>query len=192
MRPKIHATSSAFHTFLLVPSRPAFTCKGCCRASNHMSGLGGGGWNGKGIPAMRSACVGRCQSSPDPGAGWTWRWNATACAEGGRGREGGPSLSRRQPACPSIGGGRPMQGKSISISWDNPFVANEGPVRIQYKEGLIPIYVFIEMKLLFPKQNYNVLSPSSYTHISVRDLYISRIGLPILLQENMWTNPGNI
>ncbi len=27
------------------------------------------------------------------------------------------------------------------------------------------------MKLLFPKQNYNVLSPSSYTHISVRDLY---------------------
>ncbi len=26
------------------------------------------------------------------------------------------------------------------------------------------------MKLLFPKQNYNVLSPSSYTHISVRDL----------------------
>jgi hypothetical protein len=30
---------------------------------------------------------------------------------------------------------------------------------------------------------YNVLSPSSYTEISVRDLYISRIGLPILLQE---------
>ncbi len=48
------------------------------------------------------------------------------------------------------------------------------------------------MKLLFPKQNYNVLSPSSYTHISVRDLYISRIGLPILLQGNMWTDPGNI
>jgi hypothetical protein len=32
----------------------------------------------------------------------------------------------------------------------------------------------------------------TYTHISVRDLYISRIGLPILLQENMWTDPGNI
>jgi hypothetical protein len=32
---------------------------------------------------------------------------------------------------------------------------------------------------LFPKQNYNVLSPNSYTHISVRDLYLSRIGLPI-------------
>jgi hypothetical protein len=48
------------------------------------------------------------------------------------------------------------------------------------------------MKLLFPIQNCNVLSPSSCTHISVRDLYISRIGLPILLKENMWTDPGNI
>jgi hypothetical protein len=68
--------------------------------------------------------------------------------------------------------------------------ANEGPVRIQYK-CLVPIYVFQEMKLIF-QYNYNVLSPSSYTHISVRDLYISRIGLPILLPGNMWTDPGNI
>ncbi len=63
-------------------------------------------------------------------------------------------------------------------------------MRIQYK-SLVPIYVLPEMNLLFPKQNYNVLSPSSYTHIFVRDLYISRIGLPILLQGNMWTDPGN-
>ncbi len=59
--------------------------------------------------------------------------------------------------------------------------ANEGPlVRIQYKCP-VPIYVFLEMKLLFPKQNYNVLSPSSYTHKSVRDSNIFRIRLPILL-----------
>ncbi len=44
---------------------------------------------------------------------------------------------------------------------------------------------------LFPEQNYNVLSPNSYTHISVRDLFISRIGLSILLQPNMWTSSGN-
>jgi hypothetical protein len=69
--------------------------------------------------------------------------------------------------------------------------ANEGLVRIQYK-CLVPIYVFLEMKLLFPTQNYNVLSPGSYTRISVRDLYISRIKLPILLQGNMWTDPGSI
>jgi hypothetical protein len=69
--------------------------------------------------------------------------------------------------------------------------ANEGLVKILYK-CLVPIYAFPEMKLLFPKQNCNVLSPSSYTHISVRDFYISRINLPILMQGNMWTNPGNI
>jgi hypothetical protein len=70
------------------------------------------------------------------------------------------------------------------------YTANEGPMRIQFK-CLVPIDVFPEIKLLFPKQNYNVQSPSSYTHISVRDLYISRIGLPIPLQENMWTDLGN-
>ncbi len=48
------------------------------------------------------------------------------------------------------------------------------------------------MKLLFPKQNYNVLSPTCYTRISVRDLYISRIGLPVRLQGNMWTDSENI
>jgi hypothetical protein len=70
------------------------------------------------------------------------------------------------------------------------YTENEGPVRIQCKR-LVPIYVFPEMKLLIPKQNY-VLSPSSYTHRSVRYLHISRTGLPILLRENMWTDPGNI
>ncbi len=82
--------------------------------------------------------------------------------------------------------------KDSSIS--APFrshTANEGPVRIQYK-CLVPIYVFTEMKLLFPKKELLCLSPSSYTHISVRDLYISRISLPILLQGNILTNPGNI
>ena len=66
--------------------------------------------------------------------------------------------------------------------------SNEGPVRIQYK-CLVPIYVFPEMKLLFPKHYNNVLSPSSSTHISVRDLYISKMGLPILLQENTVCGP---
>jgi hypothetical protein len=49
--------------------------------------------------------------------------------------------------------------------------ANEGPVRIQYK-CLVSIYVFPEMKLLFPKQNYNVLSPSSlHSYICERFIY---------------------
>ena len=44
--------------------------------------------------------------------------------------------------------------------------------------------------LLISRQNYNILSPNSYIHISVTDLYISRVGLSILLQPNMWTDPG--
>ncbi len=71
------------------------------------------------------------------------------------------------------------------------YTANEVTVKFRYK-WLVPIYVFPEIKLLLPKQNYNVLSPSFYSHICLRDLYISRIGLPILLQGNMWTDPGNM
>jgi hypothetical protein len=33
-------------------------------------------------------------------------------------------------------------------------------------------------KLLFPKQNYNVLSPNFHIHVSVSDLYIPTISLP--------------
>ena len=36
------------------------------------------------------------------------------------------------------------------------------------------------------------LIPSFYIYVSVSDLYIPTIGLPILLQENMWTDPVNI
>jgi hypothetical protein len=77
------------------------------------------------------------------------------------------------------------------IKYNLLHTSNEGPVRIEYK-CLVPIYVFPERKLLFLKQNYNAQSPSSHTHISVRDFCISRIDLPILLQGNMWTNLGNV
>jgi hypothetical protein len=47
----------------------------------------------------------------------------------------------------------------------------EGPLRIQYKY-MVHIYIFPEIKLLFfPKQNYNDLSPNSYTHICERFIY---------------------
>jgi hypothetical protein len=36
------------------------------------------------------------------------------------------------------------------------------------------------------------LSPNFYIDVSVSDLYIPTIGLPILLQENMWIDPKNI
>jgi hypothetical protein len=48
----------------------------------------------------------------------------------------------------------------VEIQRIQEYTANEGLVRIQYK-CLVPIYIFPELKLLFPKQNYNGLSPSS-------------------------------
>ncbi len=47
------------------------------------------------------------------------------------------------------------------------------------------IYVFPEIKL-------RGLVPNSSIHVSVRDLYIPSIGLPIWLQQNRQTNPGNL
>ncbi len=48
-----------------------------------------------------------------------------------------------------------------------------------------PICVLPEMKL------HGFVS-NSYIHVSVRDLYIPRNGLPIWLQQNRQTDPGNI
>jgi hypothetical protein len=44
----------------------------------------------------------------------------------------------------------------------------------------------------FPENELRCLSPNFLIHVSVSDLYIPRIRLPILLQEYMWTDPGNI
>jgi hypothetical protein len=45
-------------------------------------------------------------------------------------------------------------------------------------------------KQIFPEKELHGLSLSFHIHASVSDLYIPTIGLPILLQENMWTDPG--
>ncbi len=43
---------------------------------------------------------------------------------------------------------------------------------------------------LFPKQNYNVLSPNFHIHVPVSDLFVPRICLSILLQPNRQTDSG--
>ncbi len=47
-------------------------------------------------------------------------------------------------------------------------------------------------KHIFPEKELRDHSPNPYIHVSLSDLYISTIGLPILLQENRWTDCGNI
>jgi hypothetical protein len=46
-------------------------------------------------------------------------------------------------------------------------------------------------KQKFPEKELRGLSPNFHIHVSVSDFYISMIGLPYLLQENMWTDPEN-
>jgi hypothetical protein len=38
-------------------------------------------------------------------------------------------------------------------------------------------------KQIFPEKEYRGLSPNFHIHVSVSDLYISMIGLPVLLEE---------
>jgi hypothetical protein len=47
-------------------------------------------------------------------------------------------------------------------------------------------------KQLFPEEELRSLSPNFYIHVSVSDFYFLTIGPPILPQENMCTDPGNI
>jgi hypothetical protein len=55
--------------------------------------------------------------------------------------------------------------------------------KTQYTENL---------KQIFPEKELRGLSPYFHIHVSVSYLYIPTIGLPNLLQENMWADPGNI
>jgi hypothetical protein len=48
------------------------------------------------------------------------------------------------------------------------------------------------LKQIFPEKELRGLSLNFHIHVSMSDLYIPRIGLPILLQENMWTDLGDI
>ncbi len=47
-------------------------------------------------------------------------------------------------------------------------------------------------KQIFPEKELRGHSSNSYIHVSVGDVYITTIGQPILLQENRWTDDGNI
>jgi hypothetical protein len=91
-------------------------------------------------------------------------------------------------------GGTPRPGhtyteyKQLLCSLYITHTANEEPVKIQYNvwfQCLVPIYVFLEMKLcslVIPKTE--LYCSVSHFHVSVIDLNISRIGLLILLQTN--------
>jgi hypothetical protein len=47
-------------------------------------------------------------------------------------------------------------------------------------------------KQIYPEKELLGHRPNLHIHVSVRDSYIPMIDLPSLLQENMWTDPGNM
>jgi hypothetical protein len=47
-------------------------------------------------------------------------------------------------------------------------------------------------KPIFPEKELRGYSPNFHIHVSESDFYIPTIDLPILLQENMGTDPGNM
>jgi hypothetical protein len=48
------------------------------------------------------------------------------------------------------------------------------------------------LKQIFPVKELRGLNPNFHIHVSVSDFYIPTLGLPILLQENMWTDPVSV
>jgi hypothetical protein len=46
------------------------------------------------------------------------------------------------------------------------------------------------LKENIPEKELHSLCPNFHIHVSVRDFYIPMMCLPILLQENMWNDPG--
>ncbi len=52
--------------------------------------------------------------------------------------------------------------------------------------------LYRKFEINIPEMKLRNLVPNSYIHVSMSDSYIPTIGMPILLQENRWTDPGNI
>jgi hypothetical protein len=46
-------------------------------------------------------------------------------------------------------------------------------------------------KQIFPEKELRGFSLNFHIHVFVNDLFIPTIGLPVLLQKNMWTDPVN-
>ncbi len=96
----------------------------------------------------------------------------------GKGDRGGKGVQQRSPPGPLSNTIPPMQVA---------YVANyaDGLALASYTATKIPF-------MCSQKKELRALRPNFHIHVSVSDLYIPTIDLPILLQENMWTDPGNL
>ncbi len=115
------------------------------------------------------------------------RWDSLSlCTKGFRSRLGGFTFSFLDHASKEV----PFRGFSLGLLdliW-----------RISFTE-FSRLFLFITWITLyrnpnhvFPDMNLRGLIPNSYIYVSVSDLFIPIIGLPILLQQNRQTDPGKI
>jgi hypothetical protein len=72
------------------------------------------------------------------------------------------------------------QSKDDSLTSRNPYSITH-TAKTKYQKS----------KQIFPEKELRGHRPNFHILVCVSDLYILRIGLPFLLQENMWTDPGN-
>ncbi len=83
--------------------------------------------------------------------------------------------------------GQPSLGPRVSQVYKVPWWENTPSVMLQ---GALQRHK--NSKQIFPEKEMRRPSPHFHIHVPVCNLYIPRISLPILLQENMRTDPGII
>jgi hypothetical protein len=78
--------------------------------------------------------------------------------------------------------------EKLKVDWLYPTLF----VSLSYLYNTLQRLITENSRQIFPEQELCGLIPNFHIHVSVSDLYIPMIGLPILLQEKIWTDPGNI
>ncbi len=61
-----------------------------------------------------------------------------------------------------------------------------------YTGELVDAQTQLSLIYVFPKKKLRGLSPNFHFYVSVSNLYITPLGLPIFLQQNRQTDRGNI
>jgi hypothetical protein len=97
----------------------------------------------------------------------------------------------------------PVQIKILKLSACRSSYYDETDMQLRYCVNLVETFKLIFVQLTaktqyrkfetnIPREGAARMKSQIYINVSVSDLYIPLIGLPILLQENKWAERGNI
>ncbi len=88
--------------------------------------------------------------------------------------------------------GWPLLTVETEVNEDSKRTNEKDPLCWFVELGALQIHNTENSKQILPEKELRSLSPNFHIHRSVSKLYIPTLCLPILLQENMWTEPGKI